>query len=297
VTVDVEYRGGAACDVLVALHARRSFASIARWRRDRPGAPVVVALTGTDIYRDLPASRRARDSIAWATRLVVLQERAVDELSPAERRKTRVIVQSADLVRRRGTKAGGRLRVCVLGHLRPEKDPFRAAMAVRRLPRESRVEVVHAGAALTAAMERRALRESARNSRWRWIGDVPRTRALRLLAESDVMVLSSRMEGGAGVLSEALALGVPVIASRVPGIVGVLGGDHPGLFAVGDAAALARLLRRAETDATFVATLARAGAARAHLVRPARERAAWRRLLAELSRGRGPSGGSRSAGA
>jgi glycosyltransferase involved in cell wall biosynthesis len=185
----------------------------------------------------------------------------------------------------------------VLGHLRPEKDPFRAAIAARRLPRKSRVEIVHAGAGLTAAMERRARVESSRNPRWRWIGDVPRARALRLLAESDVMVLTSRMEGGAGVLSEALALGVPVIASRVPGIVGVLGGGHPGLFPAGDTAALARLLRRAETDAAFVASLARAGAARAHLVRPARERAAWRRLLAELPHSRDRSGASRSSGA
>ena len=281
VRVATEWRGET-CDVLIALHARRSWPSVARWRRRRPGAPLVVALTGTDIYRDLAKSRRARQSIAWATRLVALQERAADVLPRAARRKTRVIVQSTDLRTRRALPRRRVFRVCVLAHLRDVKDPFRAALAVRSLPADSRVEVVHAGSALTAAMDRRARRETAENPRWRWIGDVPRARALALLADSDVMVLSSRLEGGSGAVSEALALGVPVIASRVPGIVGVLGPRHPGVYPVGDTAALARLLRRAETEPAFLERLRRAGAARARLVDPRREVAAWRRLLAEL---------------
>src|SRR3954463_14644866 len=45
---------GEPCDALIALHARRSHDSIARYRQQRPNGPLVVTLTGTDLYRDLP---------------------------------------------------------------------------------------------------------------------------------------------------------------------------------------------------------------------------------------------------
>jgi glycosyltransferase involved in cell wall biosynthesis len=95
-------------------------------------------------------------------------------------------------------------------------------------------------------------------------------------------VLSSRLEGGANALGEAAALGVPILASRVPGNVGLLGARHPGLFAFGDARALRRLLLRAESDPIFYARLARASRRLAPRFRPAREAAAWRALLREL---------------
>ncbi|HXG67357.1 MAG TPA: hypothetical protein VNO70_19795 [Blastocatellia bacterium] len=81
-------------DLLIALHARRSHAAIARFRRERPASPLVVALTGTDLYRDLPRSRQARHSLELATRIVVLQPAALAELPPRLRDKARVIYQS-----------------------------------------------------------------------------------------------------------------------------------------------------------------------------------------------------------
>ena len=95
-------------------------------------------------------------------------------------------------------------------------------------------------------------------------------------------MLASRLEGGANALGEAAVLGVPILASRVPGNVGLLGARHPGLFAFGDTRALRRLLLRAESDASFRARLARASRRIAPLFRPARETAAWRALLREL---------------
>jgi len=97
------------------------------------------------------------------------------------------------------------------------------------------------------------------------------------------MVLSSLSEGGANVISEAIVVGVPILASRMDGNIGLLGADYPGYFPVGDTKALARLLQRIEGDPRFLAVLQRATARRAPLFKPKREVAAWRRLLAELS--------------
>jgi glycosyltransferase involved in cell wall biosynthesis len=124
--------------------------------------------------------------------------------------------------------------------------------------------------------------ETKANPRYLWRGDRPRADVRRLLARARAMVLSSLSEGGANVVSEAVAAGVPVLASRIDGSVGLLGRDYPGYFAVGDTAALARLLRRIETDPEFLMRLRRAAARRAHLFQPAHEKAAWKKLIAEI---------------
>ncbi len=80
-------------------------------------------------------------------------------------------------------------------------------------------------------------------------------------------------------ISEAVVAGVPVIASDIPGSVGLLGQGYPGYYPLGDTAALKRLLSRAETDEDYLRALRTAGAKRAPLFTPARERAAWRKLL------------------
>src|SRR5437763_12544741 len=71
---------GEPCDVLIALHARRSHDSVLKYREARPKAPLVVVLTGTDLYQDLPRSIEARRSLELADRLIVLQEAALGEL-------------------------------------------------------------------------------------------------------------------------------------------------------------------------------------------------------------------------
>jgi putative glycosyltransferase (TIGR04348 family) len=282
VTIDDLVAGGP-CDLLVALHARKSAAAVALSRREAVRRPIVLALTGTDVYRDIHRSAAARRALALADRLIVLQPLAALELSRTLRRRTRVVYQSVRPLRRRSARPAAGFQVCVLGHLRAVKDPFRAALAARRLPATSRVRIVHLGAALTDAMARGARAEERRNPRYRWLGDVPRRRAMTILSKSHVLVLSSRMEGGANVIGEALAHRVPVIASRIPGSVGLLGPRYPGYFPVGDTKRLAALLARAERDPRFCERLRRAGDARARLFDPSRERAAWAKILRELA--------------
>jgi putative glycosyltransferase (TIGR04348 family) len=284
---------GSACDMLIALHARRSAQSIRGFAREYPSRPLLVALTGTDLYRDIRTSRPAQRSLDLATRLVVLQPKGVDELSPGFRAKARVILQSARPTATRSRNRHGVLRgtfrVCVLGHLRHEKDPLRTALATRLMPGKSRVHVTHLGAALDPAMGRWARAESARNPRYTWLGEVAHGRARRILARSDLMVLTSRMEGGANVLSEAVVDEVPIVASRIPSTVGILGAEYPGLYPVGDTEKLAALLSRAETDSEFYARLTKWCARLAPRLAPEAERDAWRRLVQELFKTRMPS--------
>jgi putative glycosyltransferase (TIGR04348 family) len=280
VSVGTEW-DGRACELLVALHARRSHASVARYRAERPRAPLVVVLTGTDLYRDLPASAEARHSLALADRLVALQGEARRALPARLRGKLRVIYQSADTPLR-AAPPRDRFRVLVSGHLREEKDPFRAAAALAHLRALPQLELIQLGAALSAPMRAEAENWARREPAYRWIGERSHGRALAWLARSDLLVLSSAMEGGANVISEAARIGTPVLASRVAGNIGMLGRGYPGYFPFGDERALARLIRRAARERAFYARLRQALRARWRLFSPAAERRALAALLAEL---------------
>lgn len=274
---------GSDCDLLIALHARRSADSIRAFHKLHPELPLVVVLTGTDLYRDIHNNRKAQASLELATLIVALQKMAFSDLPQRYHAKTRVIYQSANHCRNgRPAPSSAAFKVCVIGHLRKEKDPMRTAAAVRRLPRESRIKVVHIGSALEPNFENQARVEAARNPRYRWIGLLPHWKTRHVLAASDLMVISSRIEGSSNVLCEALACGVPVLASKIPGLMGTLGEDYSGYFPVGNTEKLTSLLRRAEVDPRFYRALKRHCARVSLLVRPQREREAWRRLLGEL---------------
>lgn len=281
VVIAEEWRGQR-CDVLIALHARKSAASIARFRREYPEGALVVALTGTDLYRDLALRPATRRSLDLASRVVALQPSALHELVGSVSAKTRVIYQSAVPPAAHVPLRATAFEVCVVGHLRAVKDPWRASLAARTLPGSSRVRVLHAGAAPTPAIARRARTEERKNPRYKWLGDLSRGQVLKVIARSRLLVLSSRMEGGANVVSEAVVAGTPILASRIPGSVGLLGEDYPGFFEAGDTNGLAALLHRAETEPAFLEELAARCARLAPLFAPERERAAWETLLDEL---------------
>jgi putative glycosyltransferase (TIGR04348 family) len=283
VTIDNAY-ANQRCDLMIALHARRSSASIRRYRTRNPDAPLIVVLTGTDLYNDIKTSHEAQESLEAATRLVVLQRLGLRELPARFHGKTRVIYQSAMWNGTRAEIPKRYFRVCVIGNLRPEKDPLRAAAASRFLPDSSRIRIVHAGYAMDREIEAQAIRESERNPRYRWLGGLPQWKARRLLAGSHLLALTSRIEGSSNALGEALTSGTPVVASHINGLVGTLGDDYPGYFAPGDTRALAVLLERAESDPSFYRSLKSACARLKPLVAPERELKAWKRLLEEVKK-------------
>jgi putative glycosyltransferase (TIGR04348 family) len=281
VRISVRWDGRAA-DAMIALHARRSHASIAQFSERFPDSPLVVVLTGTVLYRDIRTDRDAQASLVLADRLVVLQDMGRLELSVRFRRKTRVIYQSAR-VDASPTPPSRRFRVAVIGHLRVEKDPFRTALALAHLRDLPELEIVQLGEALSPEMARTARRLERADPRYRWLGNLPHWQAMRWLSRSHALVLSSRMEGGANVICEAAAAGVPVIASRVSGNVGMLGRGYPGYYRLADERSLGRQIRRAALDPAYYARLKRLTEARQPLFRPAAEREGLRRLLAEFA--------------
>jgi len=271
---------GEPCDLLLALHADRSHASIAGFRKRFPDRPLVVTLTGTDLYRDLPKSRHARQSLQMADRLIVLQEDALRLLDRAARKKARVVYQSA-VPALRHAPPKGRFRVSVVGHLRKEKDPFRTALALVHLDRD--LEVVQVGDALSPEMKSQALALMKRDRRYRWLGGRSHSQTMAWIAHSHLLVVSSVMEGGANVISEAARIGTPVLASRVSGNVGMLGRNYPGYFPLFDETALARLIGKYISNKDFAARIKQAMAARrARFAPQAEKRALLDALRAQL---------------
>ena len=273
--------GGRDADLLIALHARRSARSIARWRERRGDAPAVLVLTGTDLYRDLDVDAGARHSLQCASRIVVLQEAALARLDSASRAKAVVIVQSAPALR--VAPPAGAADLVAVGHLREEKDPETLFRAARLLAADAEAPTIaHVGRALDPRLGDEARATMAASPSYRWLGALSHAAARRTIAQAQALVHMSRMEGGANVVIEAVRSGVPVLASRIDGNVGLLGTDYEGYFPVGDADALAVLIRQFRADAAFAARLRGQCAAREPLFRPAVERRAVRAIVLGL---------------
>ena len=268
-----------AADVLIALHARRSAASIDAFARAHPERPLIVVLTGTDLYRDIASDADAQRSLRQATRLVVLQEQGLAELAPALRAKCSVIVQSARALAP-AARPVRRLHAVMAGHLRVEKDPLTFMAAARRLTTRHELHFEHIGRALDPALAEAARATEQANPRYRWRGELPRAATRQRIRRAHLLVNASRMEGGAQVVIEAVQSGTAVLASRIGGHVGLLGADYAGYFEPGDADALARLVARAHDDHAFLETLREQGLRRAPLFDPGSESAALLHLLA-----------------
>jgi putative glycosyltransferase (TIGR04348 family) len=274
-------RPGTDAALMIALHARRSAASVAAWQAAYPQRPLVLVLTGTDLYRDIDSDAAARQSLAVAQRLVVLNEQGPWRLPPALRDRVTVCLQSAP-PRRTRTKTTRHLRALMVGHLREEKQPQTYFDAVRALAHRGDIFCDHIGGGLDAALAEQARALAAQQPRYRWLGALPHAATRARIAAAHVLVHPSRMEGGANVVVEAVVSGTPVLASRIDGNVGLLGAGYGGYFEPGDAAGLATLLQRVRDDPSMLSALAEQCARRAPLFDPARERRTLNALVAEL---------------
>ena len=222
-----------------------------------------------------------------ADRLVVLNEFAWRVVPEEQRHKLHLVLEGAEPLPGPRRPSRRHMDVCVVGHLREEKDPLRAAHAVRALPPESRLRVRHYGGVHHDHWARAAANEMARNPRYFWHGPVPHWQVRRALRSCHALVMTSRMEGGPNAISEAIVAGVPVISSDIDGAVGVLGSSYEGLFTVGDTEELRGLLLRAEQDNAFLRGLEAQIERRAPLFTMEAEVERWAELLADAWTWRG----------
>lgn len=276
---------------MLALHARRSAASIDAWADRHPGRGLAVVLTGTDLYPDISSDPVAMRSLALAQALVVLQDQAVEALPGAARGKAIVIYQSTP-ARKPLARPKGFLRAVMVGHLRAVKDPGTLFAAARQLAGRSDIRIDHIGdAKAEPRLGELAAQTAALVPTYRWLGALPHTETRRRIQQAHVLVHTSTLEGGAHVIMEAVRSATPVLASRVAGNVGMLGADYAGYFPAGDAQALAGLLaacRESQADADpTTGMLARLRAqcdSRAALFDAEAERASLLHLLTTLER-------------
>ena len=283
----VDHASASRAAILIALHARRSAAAIHEWHSARRG-PIVVVLTGTDLYRDITEDPQARFSLACADRLVVLQAAGLDALPADLRERTCCIYQSTRERMALSSKPRRVLRAVMVGHLRAEKSPETLFASAALLHSDEGIRLDHVGAAIDPRLGTAALELMQDHAHYRWLAMQSHASTLRRIQRSHLLVHCSRMEGGAHAVMEAICGGTPVLASRIPGNIGMLGEDYEGYFTWGDAAALTALLRAARASQGqpdgILARLTAQCAQRKPLFAPAAERAALHRLLDGLSR-------------
>jgi len=270
---------GQNADLMIALHAWRSAESIQQFSDACHERPLIVAITGTDAYRFIHSHPDTTlRSIQLADYLVGLHDLIGNTLPQNERHKLSVIYQSAQPIDKREPYRRY-FHVSVMGHLRDEKDPMRPAMAVRSLPDSSRIKLHHYGKAHTPEYADRAQAEMKLNTRYTWHGEIAHHKIRQVYRRTHLLVLPSRMEGGANVISEAIVAGVPVIASDIEGSTGLLGNDYAGYYPVENEQDLATLLLKAEADSVYYKNLEQACIARQPLFSLENETSGWRELL------------------
>ena len=222
---------GGAADLLVSLHAVKGANAVQEYRRAYPRGKVLVLITGTDIYQSLPAgSEEGEFCLQEAAAIVVPFGRMIGHLAPKWRSKAVVVPSSLEPLNVCASPRKSPFVISVIGHLRDVKRPFLTIEAISRHPEWREAEVWQIGQALSDQFAQTARQWEERDRRYRWYGGVPRVQCLQLCAQSHLTVNSSELEGGANAVLEAMTLGVPILASRIDGNIGLLGEDYEGYF-------------------------------------------------------------------
>jgi len=277
---------------LIALHARRSESVVLEFRERYPDLPIALLLSGSDLYRDFtPEQLCVAPAVVAADVLVVAQEQSLTDLPPGLSSRSHCVPKSIDVEVPAWNPLpdldSRPLRVLVNAHVRRQKNPLLLIDALEQLP-VGEVEVIHVGDESGGSEEEGLHREFRQRighmPNYDWRGLVPRAAAVGLAAGCDLLVNTSRMEGGGNAVCEALHIGLPILASEISGNTGLVGTDHPGLFSADDPNQLAEFLKRARSDATWLAHLSAWSLERSQRFTREKETEAWVSLFGAITR-------------
>lgn len=281
----------AGADVLHALHARKAGVAT-RLAAAAARIPYSVTCTGTDVEMDLyrDAGRAEMGAVlADAGGIAVFHAGASASLRrawPALADRIAVIPQAPVLPPPAGrSRADWGLRPTDLvfllpAGLRPVKQPALALAPLAALQREVPcLRWLVVGPELDAGCAA-AFKAAIAPHPWaRYLGAVSRPALVDLYRLADVVLNTSRAEGGPNSILEAMKLGKAVLAADVPGNRALIDDGKDGLLFAG-ADGLAQPARRLARDALLRRRLGRRAAWRiAARHRPEAEIAAYLRLL------------------
>lgn len=269
-------------DVLIALHARKSAHFIKEFYTVNPEGKVILYLTGTDLYREIPnGCRICEASMEGADALVVSQEASLSSIPPRFRAKSMVVHKSIQLPELSvDTEVDPRL-FTVIGHLREVKQPFMGVESIQLLDDAVRLKLL--GDAVALDYDSLALDWQKRDSRFQWLGRLDYTETLEWMKRSVATINTSLVEGGANSVGESIVLGIPVLASKIEGNVGMLSADYDGYFMPDDRKGLADLMSRIVHDASFLKHLQRQVNARAEMFSRENEKNDWVEVIQKIT--------------
>ncbi|WP_299076685.1 LysR family transcriptional regulator [uncultured Paraglaciecola sp.] len=225
-------------DVLIALHARKSAHFIDDFLKMNPVGKVIVYLTGTDLYRDIPnGCKICENSMNLADAQVVSNDASLASIPQKFRFKSSVVQKSIYLPDLSSVAVTETNLFTVVGHLREVKQPFMAVESMQLL--DGSVRLVLLGDAVALNYDSVAMGWQARDPRFEWLGRREYREALKWMQRSVATINTSLVEGGANSVGESIVLGVPVLASKIEGNVGMLGEDYDGYFSPDDKQELA----------------------------------------------------------
>jgi len=260
------------------LHARKSHVAIKAVKEQHPDARVILYLTGTDLYRDMvEGCGQCTESLELADAVVVSQEASLNSIPQTYQEKAVVVYNSISLPEQKVSRRREKDLFVVASHMRAVKQPFMVVDALAGIDDAVRVKLM--GAEIDEGSTIKAREKMLEDERFEYLGTQDYADTIAWMSRSVATINTSLAEGGANSVGESIVLGVPVLASRIEGNIGMLGEDYAGYFSADSATELGELMHRVCSDEVFLAKLEQQVQQRSKKYSRENERKGWLALL------------------